>query len=311
MLQNLLVICVVIAIVIILVRFLKINIRNVSIKIAEKTFSQVGNVVIKIHDKNIQKAKISNKPSFAKSKLYKTVSQMIFDLGWDSNVEGFLFLISLGAVIINLALFVFLKSIFLFITGTFGTAVLLYTLAYMLASEGHFKREFAIMDAIDIIIVNMHAGVYKAVKEQIGLIDETIRPDFVSFLDDINEYKIPIQDALDNLADKLGPSFYKFKDKAKEFELKGRAGMLETFADDMNENMYKRMDMHELLETLREVNMAFSMALGICLILAFAVVGSNTAIIEFLFHSLFGQVLIVFNFLLIVAAFAYIQSLRK
>lgn len=275
-------------------------------------FTATGNTLLKIHNKNLQKAAITSKKTFAKSKTYKDISQIIFDLGLnDVTVEGFICSLVLASLIVGIVILLVTRSIILFIFLSGSTLVLLYTVAYMMASEGHFKREFAIMDAIDLIIVNMKDGVLKAVKEQIDLFDPLIQPDMQMFIDDMYEYKIPVAEALDSLGERLGPSFTKFKEKAKEFEEKGRAGMLETFADDMNENMYRRMDLRELLDTLREANTGFALAMCVCGFLGFAIIGSNEALRNALFTTTIGQVVIVINIILIIAAFAYIQSLRE
>lgn len=281
-------------------------------KSTNKAFIIAGNALLKIHNKNIQKAAITSKKTFAKGKTYKKVNKIIFNLGLeDVTVEGFLCGLFLGALVIGFAFAFITRSILFFIFSTIASFVLLYTLTYMAASEGHFKREFAIMDAIDLIIVNMKDGVLKAVKENIEMFNPIVKEDFLIFIEDMYEYKIPVEEALDSLGERLGPGFTKFKEKAKEFEAKGRAGMLETFQDDMNENMYRRMDLRELLDTIREANLGFAMALGVCGLLAFALIGSNEGLRNSLLFTTPGRIILIINLIFVIAAFAYLQSLRE
>lgn len=288
------------------------KLKELATNTAGKAFMFTGNTLLKIHNKNIQKAKITSKKTFAKRKIYKKIEGIIFDLDLkDTTVEGFLFCLSFASFIAGCILLFLFRSILFSILGSIAIFIFLYTLAYMTASEGHFKREFAIMDAIDVIIVNMKDGVLKAVKEQIDLFSPLVRPDFEIFIADMYEYKIPVGEALDNLGDRLGPGFTKFKEKAKEFEAKGRAGMLETFQDDMNENMYRRMDLRELMDTIREANLGFALAMGVCAFLSFAIFSVNESLRELVLHTTPGRIVLMINIILIVGAFAYLQHLRE
>ena len=279
---------------------------------AGKTLILTGNTLLKIHNKNIQKAAITSKNTFAKSKFYKKIEQIIFDLGLnDVTVEGFLFFLIFISAIASCILLLFSRSIPFSILGGIAILIFIYTLTYMSASEGHFKREFAIMDAIDLIIVNMKDGVLKAVKENIDLFHPLVKPDFEMFVADMYEYKIPVEEALESLGDRLGPSFTKFKEKAKEFEAKGRAGMLETFQDDMNENMYRRMDLRELMDTIREANLGFALAMGVCGFLSFAIFGTSEKLRLLVFTTTGGRIILMINIILIVGSFAYLQHLRE
>lgn len=296
----------------IIVYILKVNLKNVANKTTDKLLTSVGNSMLKIHNKNIQKTKISNKKTFANGKFYRKTTQIIFDLGLDDvTVEGYMAAIGFLAIVVSVFTFIIGHSILITIIMIPATAILAHTVAYMLASEGHFKREFAIMDAIDLIIVNLDGGIFKAVKEQLSLFSPLVQPDLKAFIDDVYEYKVPMDAALDSLAIRLGPGFYKFKEKVKEYEAKGRAGMLETFADDMNENMYRRMDLRELMDVLRECNLMFALSIGVCLFFFFTLVMGNPDIKSLVFETFIGQMVLAIDIFLIILAFAFLQKLRE
>ncbi len=291
---------------------LKISISSLSVRMTEWVLKPMGNKLLKIHNKNIQKTQISDKPTFANKKFYKKATQIIFDLGLDDvTVEGYMAAIGFIAVLVSIFTFAIFKSFFIAILAIPSTAVMIHTFAYMIASEGHFKREFAIMDAMDLIIVNLDGGVFKAVKDQIYLFSPLVQNDLRAFVDDVYEYKVPMDAALDSLAIRLGPSFFKFKEKVKEYEAKGRAGMLETFADDMNENMYRRMDMRELMEVLREGNIMFALSLGVCLFLFGIFVLGNPGIMDMVFKTAIGQIILSINIIAVIMAFSFLQRLRE
>lgn len=296
----------------IFVYILKVNLKKTAIKTADSLFTTMGNSLLKIHNKNIQKTKISNKQTFASGNFYKKTTQIIFDLGLsDVTVEGYIAALLILSLTVSIFTFLLTHSLFISIMLIPATFILAHTVAYMIASEGHFKREFAIMDAIDLIIVNLDSGVFKAIKDQLDLFSPLVYPDLKAFVDDVYEYKVPMDAALDTLAVRLGPGFYKFKEKVKEYEAKGRAGMLETFADDMNENMYRRMDMRELMDVLREGNMMFGLALGVCAFFFSVFVLGNSTVKGWVFNTIPGQIGLALNLIAIIGAFSFLQRLRE
>ena len=99
---------------------------------AGKTLTLTGNTLLKIHNKNIQKAAITSKNTFAKSKFYKKIEQMIFDLGLnDVTVEGFMFFLIFISAIAACALLLLSRSIPFAVLGGAAILIFIYTCMYV------------------------------------------------------------------------------------------------------------------------------------------------------------------------------------
>jgi len=281
-------------------------------KYGKDVLGYFGNLNMKQHNKNTQKARISNENTFAKKKIYKTITTMLFDLGWiEVTVEGFIFTMTIFSLLVNLVFLLYTRSMFLFIVGVPATMTFLFVLAYMSSNSGHYAKEFALLAAEDLIITSIHDGILKAVKSNISLFSDEVKPYFERFISDKEDFKKPTEAALDDLTVKLGESFFPFSEKIKEFERTGKKGTLDTFKDDLNLNVMKRTDMMELEDTLQKCNSSYLTMLAIVGVLTVVVFCSSKEITKIAFTTGIGRAVIVIILILILRGFAFLQALRN
>lgn len=312
MLKNLATIICAIAVFIIVKYGLKKNPTELSKTAFLKMIGYFGSINYTIHEKNIQKSMITKEETFAKSKTYRLIETMLFDLDLkDTTVEGFIFGILFFSFIINVVLFFYTLSIFMFIILYIGLTIFLFVLAYMLSNKGHFEREYAIMSAEDLISVNLTTGIYKAIKNNMGLFDEKIRMHFEEFVSNIDDYKMSFNQSLDILTDRLGSSFIKFSAKLKEYERTGKQSTLETFKDDIDLNVMRRTEMMELEEVLNNNNMTYIQTLSITGFLLVVFCASTPQLLLMLVTTLLGRILLIASLSLVLGGFTYLQTLRN
>lgn len=299
-----------------LLLIIKYGLKKNPTQIARQSFLKMigyfGNLNLKTHEKNIQKSKLTNKNTFAKSSNYKLVATMLFDLALvDVTVEGFLMGILFVSTAINLIIFMYVKSVLMFCMGLPAIGLFLGVLAYMMSNRGHYNKEFALMAAEDLMITSLYEGILKAIKDNCQLFDESVKPYFEAFISDIDEYRLPVDEALDNLTAKLGDSFFAFSEKVKEFEKTGKQGTLDTFKDDLALNVMRRTEMMELEEVLSTNNRTYLQTLSMTAGTFFALCSGTPKILELAVGNSIGRLILMTVMIIILYGFTSLQRLRN
>lgn len=292
-------------------RILHIDVIQFSKKSVDASFGLIGNYNARMHRKNMQKAELSKSKSIAKSKIYILIEGIILDNNFkDVTVEGVFTTVLLASMILNGLLYLVLKNILIFIFGTAGVIVFLFTILFITGSETYYKRQYSRMDAEDLITSSLKNGVIAAVKDNVELMSDNIKKPYQDFLNNIS-MKISPAAALEILGKDLGHESLPFINQLIAFDKFERKGSLDIFKDMSKENTNKRFDMMDMQMFLRDLNSMYLKTLAITGALLIFMVLPNPVMLEMLLRTTLGNLAILANFCLIVFGFARIQKFRN
>lgn len=178
------------------------------------------------------------------AKLYNWVNIQIIALGFKSlgvTPLGYLIFWGFVAFILTVAI-ALLSGMGIFMSGFFWCIiyVCLLTMTRVIVSERMERRETDVMDAIDLIIPEIHNGVKNAILRYQDNFPVSLRPEFKSFVSNIQDRGYSFNDAMYILADQLGLIFYDFAQKAIFYEAVGEADMVDIFSDITETNRIRR-----------------------------------------------------------------------
>lgn len=312
MLKNLTIMCALFLISIILEKILKIDIKKSGVKATNLASGIIGSQTEKWHKKNTQNKELSHKQKgFPNSRLYLLIDGIIFDLGFTNvTVEGFIITILIATTSLTAYIYSLTHSTILCVILWLCLNILLTTLLFMKSATSHFKRERERMDAEDIIYGSLGKGVVMAIKENIPLFGDSVRPFFEDFDDDINKYQLTVPQALDNLNKKLGPNFTQYRNQLENYDLIGDEDMIESFQDFTKENARVRINLIKLEKRLHDCNMAYIIELLVISVMALAMFSNHEGGILGAFSDKGIQIALGLHIILITAGFAFLQAQR-
>ena len=178
------------------------------------------------------------------AKLYNWVNVQIIALGFKNlGVTPLGYLIFWGFVAFILTIVITLvSSMNIFMSAFFWGIiyVCLLTMTRVVVSERMERRETDVMDSIDLIIPEIHNGVKNSILRYQDNFPLSLRPEFKSFVSNIQDRGYSFNDAMYILADQLGLIFYDFAQKAIFFEAIGEADMIDIFSDITETNRIRR-----------------------------------------------------------------------
>lgn len=191
----------------------------------------------------IQRYVYQHRSSLA-AKLYNWVNVQIIALGLKNlGVTPLGYLIFWGFVAFILTVIIALLSSMNIFMSTFFWGIIYACLLIMtrvVVSERMERRETDVMDSIDLIIPEIHNGVKNSILRYQDNFPLSLRPEFKSFVSNIQDRGYSFNDAMYILADQLGLIFYDFAQKAIFFEAIGEADMVDIFSDITETNRIRR-----------------------------------------------------------------------
>lgn len=277
-----------------------------------KILKTIGVYSNKVHEKIRINAQIKNKKTVGKSFLYKLIKSILFNLSfYEVTVEGYLVgtstLSIIGAVIVGY----FLKSFAMCIVGYLGIEAFIIALSFAISSSGHYKREIAIMDAEDLIIASLNKGFTGAVETSIDLFDDTVKPYFQQYLDNVKLYKLSLVFSVNKLSEDLGEEFNKFSEKIIEYIKIGSDDTIETFQDDLTRNAQRRVQMFEIQEQINEATLVYLISLIISIFMAINLLGSMPEAKETLLYTALGHLFLIIIAICVITGFILLQVFRR
>jgi hypothetical protein len=205
----------------------------------------------------------------------------------------------------------FALTVFMNILIFFVMCIVFFVLVRIKVTGAMEKRELAVMDAMDLIIPELHNGVKNAITRYCDNFDPCIRYDFKVFLTNIQERGVSFEEAMTMLADNLGFIFKDFAQKAIFFENIGDPEQKIIFDDIVEQNRLRR----ELRATnnrkLGELKIAFAASSGIVIFYFWFMVLSDTFSRHFFLYTDFGIFLLILSATIIFSVLAYIYSLQS
>lgn len=247
-------------------------------------------------------------------KLYRFLSELIIDLNLTySGITPYelLFITCFLVIVITTILckILFGSVLMLLLMGPVaivGTFCVMYTRANI----AHDTRIEAVIEAENIICNNIKVGVLVAVRDSIDVIPETVRPDFIDFIDNVEQKNYHIRTALMELNAKLGGVADDFIKKCIVFEMEeehGIAGMFQDIVEINNIQLEMRTNMKRKFE---EVKFQFIIGAGMIFAFLAIVLFIYPTVRDFYFKTAIGQFILVIDALLLILEYVYLTYLR-
>lgn len=171
-------------------------------------------------------------------------------------------------------------------------------------------REAEIMDAVDLLVSDIRGGVYNAISRYQNSFHPNIRPYFLEFLDDIRNKNYNFKDAMLILNNKLGPNFNDFTQKAITYELKADKTLDDIFSTIIETNRKVR-ELREMINIkFQQLKMQFFISLVLIGGYALFTTITEPYIVNVLFNTTFGKLLIIFDVVLVAGVLSYLTTLK-
>jgi len=272
----------------------------------------IANHNTKKYLERIKRSKIVKTNDNIISKYNRLVENIIFDYNLPLTLEGFNSFISILFAILVLIVVLFLKDITL--SALVSISLLVGAITYFTMRSRNLKaaKIESIMDAEDLICPLARDGVLVAIKkvlESDEYINADIRPFFVQFVENCENYGYSFRRAMEILNRQLGPKFDNFAKKAVIFEYNERKGMADIFLDIVEENAALREINARKNRIFKKMNMNFIMKTALIVIfVAYSMTVPELRI--FMLESTAGRFILTMTIVAICLSFARCQALQ-
>lgn len=247
--------------------------------------------------------------------LYKWVNQQLIAIGLKRqgvSPLGYVIFWGFASLFLGLLLGFVLKMGFFF-TG----AVWLILWACMLimtrvvVSERIEKRESEVMDAIDLLVPEIHNGAKNAIIQYMDNFALGIRDDFKVFVTNIQDRGYSFNEAMYILADSLGDVFLDFAEKAIYYEAMGEPDLLDIFTDIVETNRLRRQLREKNNRRFRELKVTFIVSSIMTFGYFCFVITTDSFSRHFLLQTTAGNVCLLIICIIVFAVLAFITTIKS
>lgn len=233
---------VVIGIIIFMIYFFSFQLQVIFAKLLKKFSEKIG--VYSTSKEYAMQRYVYQHSSSLIAKLYNWVNNQLVALGLKRlgvSVVGYLLFWAVISFIISIVLNLLTQIGVLFFPFMFLMIfVITLVMTRVMVSERMEMREADVMNAIDLIVPEVHNGVKNAIVTYKDNFAPSVKDDFQAFIINIQDRGYTFEDAMYILADNLGLVFNDFAQKAIYFEAVGEREMVEIFADITETNRLRR-----------------------------------------------------------------------
>lgn len=233
---------VVIGIIIFMIYFFSFQLQVIFAKLLKKFSEKIG--VYSTSKEYAMQRYVYQHSSSLIAKLYNWVNNQLVALGLKRlgvSVVGYLLFWAVISFIISIVLNLLTQMGVLFFPFMFLMIfVITLVMTRVMVSERMEMREADVMNAIDLIVPEVHNGVKNAIVTYKDNFAPSVKDDFQAFIINIQDRGYTFEDAMYILADNLGLVFNDFAQKAIYFEAVGEREMVEIFADITETNRLRR-----------------------------------------------------------------------
>ena len=173
------------------------------------------------------------------------------------------------------------------------------------------KREYDIMNAIDLIVPEISNGVKNAIVTYKDNFPNTIRHEFLTFISNIQDRGYSFEDAMYILADSVGSVFWDFAQKAIYYEQAGEKDMIEIFTDITETNRLRRQLRDENKAAFSTMKTSFVASTSIVTGYFFFLVSTDDFFRNFFLVTEGGKWLLLAIIATVFAVLAYISTIRS
>ena len=306
---------IIISSIVILMHYTKLDLISLFKKFFDLIIMFFGKTINKREEnyhRDLEIGKVAEKRFRYKS--YNFLHELIIDLGLStSGVTPYEF--AFIVLVLNfIGTLVMCKLIF----GTAFMVIVLYPITstgvfsvlYTKANLAHDKRIENVYEAENIICNNIKGGVLPAVRDSLDVIPKEIRPEFIQFVDNVEQQNYHIKSALLELNSHLGSVADDFIKKCIVFELEeehGQVGMFQDLVEMNNVNMEMRTEMKRQFE---QVKFEFRIGAGMIFCFLAGVLFVFPDVRHFYFNNFIGKTIIAVDLLILIIEYVFLTKLR-
>lgn len=278
--------------------------------------SWTENQTVTISKKQDEKFKRMSNAAKKKSWAYKykkLINDILLDMGWRQigvTIEGLTTVCIIFTVLVSLVTGVVLKNILVALVMFIVVFLCIITVLFSISRNSHRKRKAILIASEDLLCSAMADGVYKAIKNNIHQLDPEVRPDFQCFLDDIDDYKISLDTAIDRLNDRLGSKFDNFCEKAKVMANNYQPGYEDSFLFNIEDNAIESELDYDVAQFAFNINMDYFATLGLLGVFFAVTLGMYDKMADFYFHGA-GRFLIVLYIVVAIGVYIFTQVVQS
>lgn len=173
------------------------------------------------------------------------------------------------------------------------------------------KREADIMDAIDLIIPEIHNGVKNSIITYQDNFKPAVIDDFKAFISNINDRGFSFEDAMYMLADSLGLVFTDFAQKAVYYEALGEPDMVEIFTDIVETNRFRRQLRDENESKFLSLTIQFVASAGIVALYFVFLMFTDDFSRHLFLETTIGKLLLIVIVLIIFGVLAFVTTIKS
>ena len=300
--------------------YLAVFVYNINIvKLFSKVFSNIIKFIGKrnarkeiLYNRSVEIGKIKTKSR--RNKVYRFLNDLIIDLGLKKQgltPTSFVWALSMFSLMLSIMISsIFLSSTYIAIPLTPLVYAILLCILYTKANIVHDLRITGIIDSENLICNNIKDGVLSSVKQSLDLFPEILRNDYITFVENVELKNYHIKDALLELSNNLGSVSEEFIKKCILFDLEEEHGIAESFQDVIEVNNTKtelRIEMKRKFEELSRQFTICSLMVGVVFLGSLVI---YDIIKTFYLTTVFGNVILCLDVVLILSVFGYMTYLR-
>lgn len=249
------------------------------------------------------------------AKAYTWVNAQLIALGLKSiGISPLGYLIFWGFIAFALTLLIsFLTGMGMVLTTAFWGIlfVCLLVITRVVVSERMEKRENDVMDAIDLIIPEIHNGVKNAILRYQDNFPQSLRSEFKTFVSNIQDRGYSFNDAMYMLADQLGDIFYDFAQKAIFYEAIGEADMVDIFSDITETNRLRRELRDENTKVFNNLKVSFIASSCITFGYLIFILLTDEFSRNFFLNESVGKALLIVIFIVVFGVLSFITTIKS
>lgn len=181
----------------------------------------------------------------------------------------------------------------------------------VIVSERMEKRESEVMDAIDLLVPEIHRGTRNAIIAYVDNIPQGIRDDFRMFIINVQDRGYSFNEAMIILADQLGDVFSDFAEKAIYYEALGERDLLDIFTDIVETNRLRRQLREKNNRRFMELKITFIVSTFMTFAYFLFIVSTDMFSRRFLLTTMTGNVCLLIICIIIFGVLAFITTIKS
>lgn len=249
------------------------------------------------------------------AKLYTWVNMQLIALGLKSiGITPLGYLLFWGFIAFGLSLIIgFITGMGFTMIGLFWIIIYacLLVVTRVIVSERMERRENDVMDAIDLIIPEIHSGVKNAIIRYQDNFPQSLRSEFKVFVSNIQDRGFTFNDSMYMLADQLGDIFYDFAQKAIFYEAIGEADMVDIFSDITETNRLRRELRDRNTKVFSGLKVSFAASSFITFGYLVFIILTDEFSRNFFLNETAGKVLLIIIFLIVFCVLSFITTIKS